>query len=250
MQEMAGFHPDLAALRTSLGAERAAGREPQPGLHLEAFAGLMEIAIQRQHLGATWQAHRDHRSGSPALQAHLFAAVAKQRNELDPRSAGSGPIGHSAGIDLHLRSIGEIGLPELDKQDASRHRAGRVTRGRRIADVRAGRELAVLILEHAFEDEKFLPAVMRMRGEMATRCVANDRRGSGHLSPMRSSMRRSTPAIGEATQGSRRAWTATRREKSVLSSMLLPGGCTSARGLSTAKVRVRRYSSISFRARQ
>ena len=50
MQEMAGLYPDRAALRTSLGSERAAGREPQPGLHLEAFAGLMEIAIQRQHL--------------------------------------------------------------------------------------------------------------------------------------------------------------------------------------------------------
>jgi hypothetical protein len=30
MQEMAGLYPDLAALRTSLGSERAAGREPQP----------------------------------------------------------------------------------------------------------------------------------------------------------------------------------------------------------------------------
>jgi len=52
MQEMAGLYPDLAAFRTSLGSERAACREPQPGLHLEVFAGLMEIAIQRQHLGA------------------------------------------------------------------------------------------------------------------------------------------------------------------------------------------------------
>src|SRR5215472_3327664 len=139
MQEMAGLYPDLAALRTSLGSERAAGWEPQPGLHLEAFAGLIEIAIQRQHLGAARQAHRDRRPGSPALQAHLFAAVAKQRNELDPRSAGGGPIGHSGGIDLHLRSIGEIELPKLNEQDASRRRAGRVIRGRRIADVRAGR---------------------------------------------------------------------------------------------------------------
>src|SRR5215471_8609773 len=39
---------------------------------------------------------------------------------------------------------------------------------------------------------------------------------------MRSSMRRSTPAIGDATHGSRAAWTATRREKSALSSMLSP----------------------------
>src|SRR5271165_5064632 len=38
-------------------------------------------------------------------------------------------------------------------------------------------------------------------------------------SPMRSSIRRSTPAIGEATQASRAAWTTTRCEKSALSSM-------------------------------
>src|SRR6516162_4449601 len=41
---------------------------------------------------------------------------------------------------------------------------------------------------------------------------------------MRSSMRRSTPAIGEAAQGIRPAWIATRREKSVLSSILPPAG--------------------------
>src|SRR5579884_823972 len=44
-------------------------------------------------------------------------------------------------------------------------------------------------------------------------------------SPMRSSMRRSTPGIGDGTQGSRAAWTATRREKSALISMLCPPEC-------------------------
>jgi hypothetical protein len=39
----------------------------------------------------------------------------------------------------------------------------------------------MFILEHAVKDEKFLSTVVRMRGKMATRCVANDRRGSGHL---------------------------------------------------------------------
>src|SRR5215469_10660929 len=141
----------------------------------------MEIAVQYQHLGAARQHHRDWRSRSPALQAYLFTVVTEQRGELDPRSAGGGPIGHRAGIDLYLRSVGKIELPELDEEDASRHRAGRVTRGRWIADVRAGRELAVLVLEHAVEDEEFLSAVVHMRGEMATRCIANDGRGSSHL---------------------------------------------------------------------
>src|SRR5271165_3383325 len=173
---MAVLDPDLAALRTGLGLQRAAGWEPQPGLRLEAFATLIEIAVQHQHLGAARHGHRDRCSGSPALQAYVFAAVAEQRNELDPWPAGGGPIRNRAAIDPHLRPVGEIELPELDEEDASRHRAGRVTRGRRIADVRAGRELAVLILEDAFEDKELLPTSVRMGGEMAARCVANDRR--------------------------------------------------------------------------
>ena len=81
-------------------------------------------------------------------------------------------------------------------------------RGRRIADVGAGRELAVLILEHAVEDEKFLPAVVRMRGKMATGCVANDRCGSGHLiayaiqhAPLDPGHRRSDPGQSAGVDG-------------------------------------------------
>ena len=84
-----GLGPDLAALRTGLGLERPAERDPQPGLHVEAFATLIEIAFQYRHLGAAWHGHRDRCCGSPALQAHLFVAIAVPRNELNPgRSAG------------------------------------------------------------------------------------------------------------------------------------------------------------------
>ena len=54
------------------------------------------------------------------LQAHLFAAVAEQRNKLDPCSVAGGPLEHRAGIEPHLYSIGEIELPELDEENASR----------------------------------------------------------------------------------------------------------------------------------
>ena len=50
VEEVAGLDPDLAALRTGLCPEGAAGREPQPGLRLEAFIALAEIAVQCQDL--------------------------------------------------------------------------------------------------------------------------------------------------------------------------------------------------------
>jgi len=50
VEEVAGLDPDLAALRTGLCPEGAAGREPQPGLRLEAFTALAEIAVQCQDL--------------------------------------------------------------------------------------------------------------------------------------------------------------------------------------------------------
>ena len=50
VEEVAGLDPDLAALRTGLCLEGAAGREPQPGLRLEAFTALAEIAVQCQDL--------------------------------------------------------------------------------------------------------------------------------------------------------------------------------------------------------
>src|SRR6516162_10688970 len=66
--QVAGLDPDLAALRTGFGLQqRAAGWEPQPGLRLEAFAALIEIAVQHQHLDAARDGHGDRRSGSPAL---------------------------------------------------------------------------------------------------------------------------------------------------------------------------------------
>jgi len=50
VEEVAGLDPNLAALRTGLCLEGAAGREPQPGLRLEALNTLVEIAVQCQDL--------------------------------------------------------------------------------------------------------------------------------------------------------------------------------------------------------
>jgi hypothetical protein len=39
----------------------------------------------------------------------------------------------------------------------------------------------VLVLEHAVQDEEFLPAAVRMRSEMAVRRIADDRGGTSHF---------------------------------------------------------------------
>src|SRR5208337_3465311 len=74
-----------------------------------------------------------------------------------------------------------IELPELDKDDAPGRRARRVVRRGRIADVRSGREIAMLVLEDAVKDQELLAAAVSMRGETTVRRVPDDRGGARHL---------------------------------------------------------------------
>ncbi len=70
-----------------------------------------------------------------------------------------------------------------------------------LRDVEPRRVIAVLVLKHAFEHEKLFPAAMAVRREV--RLAGHSGRSSWPRAtspPMRSSMRRSTPAIGEGIQ--------------------------------------------------
>jgi Arc/MetJ family transcription regulator len=59
-----------------------------------------------------------------------------------------------------------------------------------------GRIVACLVAEGALEDQDLLAEVMRMCTETGSRLVANDRSRAATSPPVRSSMRRSTPASG------------------------------------------------------
>src|SRR5258705_12345207 len=77
-----------------------------------------------------------------------------------------------------MRAVGEVELPELHEHGAARHRARRVMGLWWVADIIPGWKIAVLVLEYALEHEKFFPAAMHMRREMALWCVADDRGGA------------------------------------------------------------------------
>jgi hypothetical protein len=88
----------------------------------------------------------------------------------------------------------------------------------RTTHIRSGGEIAVFILKHAFKHKKLF-AVTRVFGEPTVRRKRRIDVARATSSPMRSNIRRWTSAIGEGTQARCAACTATRREKSALSSM-------------------------------
>jgi hypothetical protein len=51
----------------------------------------------------------------------------------------------------------------------------------RIAEITAGRIIAMLVLEDTFQYEDLLPAVVRVTGESAAGSIAHDRRRAGDL---------------------------------------------------------------------
>jgi hypothetical protein len=73
----------------------------------------------------------------------------EQRNDIHARALAIWNERHLVGVDAYVRAVGQIELPELYKNRKAEFRAGRVLRFRRIADVTARREVAVLILEDA-----------------------------------------------------------------------------------------------------
>ena len=99
------------------------------------------------------------------------------------RRAGPGSaIGRRCSvIEPHLRAVLRVELPELDEDRATGRRARRVPRLRRVANVGAGREIALLVLEHAVEYQELLAAAMGVGGEAAIRGIAHDAGGAGDL---------------------------------------------------------------------
>src|SRR5262249_7562124 len=110
---------------------------------------------------------------------NVIAVVMKQWHDLHARALAIRNECHLVGVDAHVRAVGQIELPELYKYRTAEFRAGRVLRIRRIADVTACRDVAVLILEDAFEHEELLTAGVDVRGERAFRGIAHDCRRPG-----------------------------------------------------------------------
>ena len=81
---------------------------------------------------------------------------------------------------ISFRSFGS-NCQSLTKRTQPGAEPGVWRESRRIADVGPGREVAVLVLKDAVEDQKLLAAAVGMSRETAVGHIANDRGGARHL---------------------------------------------------------------------
>ena len=96
------------------------------------------------------------RPGRPLLDPDILVRVAIERRD---RDAGARRVRHAAelvGRHAHMGAVLRLELPELHEDRAARIRAGCMGRGRRIAHIGAGGEIAAGIAEHALQDQEFL----------------------------------------------------------------------------------------------
>src|SRR5258708_7750453 len=178
---MAGLDPDPAAARAGSRPQRRGSREPEPRLRLEILPALTEPAFQDQKLEATWRLQNDLGIARPAFQADVFARVLEQRHHPYSRALGSGAVRQAGRVEAHMGAIVGIELPQLDEDRTACLRPRPMRGGWRIADIRAGRKVAVLVLEHAVEHEELFAAAMRVRREAGAQGVAHDRGRARHL---------------------------------------------------------------------
>jgi hypothetical protein len=158
MEEMAGLDPGFAAFRPGRGAKRASGRKPKPGVRVQPVFVVLEIAFERQDLGAAGRVERDPRVRLPAFESNVLAVIAIEGDQLHARPTGSRRERLSRGVKPDLRAVLRIELPELDKNDAPGRRPRSMPRPQRVADIRSGPEIAVLVLENSVEDQELFAA--------------------------------------------------------------------------------------------
>jgi hypothetical protein len=190
-------------MRSGGGPKLCAGRQTKPRLRHEAVAALAETALQHQKLAASAKIQLNNGARRPTLEAHVFHAIRKQRHGLDASPAARRHERPARRVDANLGAIRWIELPELHEDGAAWLRTGSVRRGRRVAEIETGREVTVLVLKHAFEHKEFLTATMSVGGKWLLGAYRTIEVARATSAPIRSSMRRSTPTIGEGVQGRR-----------------------------------------------
>src|SRR5262249_7190111 len=179
--KMSSLDPYLASGRTGARFEGPPHREAQPGLRLESLAPLFEGSFEHQEFHTAGIGKRDGGARRPVFEANVFVGILEQGHQLDARAVRRSEERHLTRVETHVCTVLGGELPELHEQNTTRRRARRVRGGGWVADVRAHRVLAVLVLEHAFEHQELLAAAVPVRGEVALRCVADDRGGSRNL---------------------------------------------------------------------
>src|SRR4051794_23446843 len=127
------------------------------------LALFVERSTQYQQLEPSGCRNVDPRPGRPFFKAHLLDRILEQRQDGHRRPILCWREGPSSRYHANFSPVCRIELPELDENRAAGRRTRRMARRRRIADVAAGRIVAMFVLKHPIQDEKFLAAVMDMR---------------------------------------------------------------------------------------
>src|SRR5690242_8085887 len=175
--------PHSRARRAAQYTRSPALGQPQPGITCEGVASFLESAVEDEDFQAVRRVEVKLCIRLPSFKRNILMRIMKQRQNLDSRLAGIRYESHLVRIDAHVRAVGEIELPELDEDRAAGRRPGGMRRARRIADITPCREVSVLVLKDAVQDNELFAARVNMRREPAVGGITDDRCRPRHFAP-------------------------------------------------------------------
>ncbi len=115
--------------------------------------------------------HFKHSACVELAERHGLPVVAVQLRRRDAVSLCAKFGGH---VLAKLGAVVGVELPKLHEDGTARLRTRRVAGGRRVADIGAGREIAVFVLKDAVEDDELFATSVRVGGEFRPRRVSHD----------------------------------------------------------------------------
>src|ERR1043166_5171108 len=123
---------------------------------------------------------RDRFARLPVLEAHLLVAVVEQ----DGRGACAGTRLDLLALTRSAHDLGLIAIAVLPQahEDGAAALRGRDMRGARwVAEITAGRIVAMFVLKSTVQHENLLAATVRVAGKSTPGSIAHDRGGAGDL---------------------------------------------------------------------
>src|SRR5579871_920528 len=155
-------------------------RQAAPGLRLQCLAADGQAPANEEKLQTFGVFDRDAAVRPPIFEPHFLMSVVEQ-NCCGRRTSSGRNLFSFARLAHGLGSIIRTKLPEANEDRASVFRGRYMRSIWRVADVRAGRIVAMLVLKNAVEDDEFLATAVGMARKGAGRRIAHDRGGAGLL---------------------------------------------------------------------
>ena len=158
-----------------------AGGVPQPGARRVAALFVFKHALDHEDLFAPGVAvEREGGAGFPAHQGHRLRAEAVQRQHRQPWHQPGAPRRRRC-VHRELPLIGRMHLAQFHEQGAALLTEGGMGRAGGVAQVGAGRVVARVVGEQAFQHQDLLAGIVAVLREAAAGGVAHDRGGPRHF---------------------------------------------------------------------